>query len=218
MTVLEEVASRGITEVVHFTTHLGILGSLASGALLSRHRLRKEDYLQHILHVNSTYRPEESEFFDKSQNWLDYVNLSLSEINRRFFDISQGWHSDREVWWAVLAFDASIMSHDVVFATTNNGYEHCLREAGLEGLKKLFVPVIKRKGDWCAFRRDRAPRLATCEQAEVMYLGAVPIQHLKTIYVREGDHSDQVKAWLLDFHYKHVDVLISPEKFIGCKN
>ena len=218
MNVQEEVLARGITEVVHFTTHLGVLGSLATGALLSRYRLRKEDYLQHVLHVNSTYRPEESEFFDKSQNWLDYVNLSLSEINRRFFDVSQGWHSSSEVWWAVLAFDSSIMSHDVVFATTNNGYEHCLREGGVEGLKKLFVPVIKRKGTWCAYRAGRASRLATCEQAEVLYPEAVSTQHLKTIYVRDGDHSDQVRAWLLDFHYTHVNVLISPEKFIGCHN
>lgn len=218
MSVQEDVSRRGIVEVVHFTTHLGVLGSLAKGALLSRHRLPREDYLQHILHVNSIRRPEDNEFFDKSQNWLDYVNLSLSEINRRFFDVSQRWHSSSEVWWAVLAFDSSILSHDVVFATTNNGYEHCIRERGLDGFQNLFAPVIKRKSNWCAHRRDRPPRLATCEQAEVLYPEAVSIQHLKTIYVREGDHSDQVKAWLLDFHYSHVDVLISPEKFIGCHN
>ncbi|MCV4343460.1 DUF4433 domain-containing protein [Pseudomonas capsici] len=218
MTVQAEVSSRGITEVVHFTTHLGVLGSLAKGALLSRHRLPQEDYLQHILHVNSIYRPEESEFFDKSQNWLDYVNLSISEINRRFFDVSQRWHSNSGVWWAVLSFDSSIMSHNVVFATTNNGYEHCFRHGGVEGFKKLFEPVIRRKGSWSAYRHTRPSMLTTCEQAEVLYPGEVPIRYLKAIYVREGDHSDQVKAWLLDFHYTHVDVLISPEKFIGCQN
>lgn len=218
MSLQEEILNRGISEVVHFTTHLGVLGTLANGALLSRHRLPREDYLQHILHVNSIFRPEESEFFDKSQNWLDYVNLSLSEINRRFFDVSQRWHCSSEVWWAVLAFDSSVLSHDVVFATTNNGYEHCIRERGLKGFQDLFVPMIRRKASWCAHRRERPPQLATCEQAEVLYPGELSTQHLKTIYVREGDHCDQVKAWLLDFHYNHIDVLISPEKFIGCQN
>ena len=218
MTVQAEILKRGITEVVHFTTHLGVLGTLAKKAILSRYRLPKESSLQNILHVNSIFRPEESEFFDKSQNWLDYVNLSVSEINRRFFDVSQGWHQGSEVWWAILSFDSVVMSHDVEFATTNNGYEHCIRGGGLEGLDRLFEPVVRRKNTWCAYRRERPRQLATCEQAEVLYPGEVSTEYLKTIYVRDGDQSDQVKAWLLDFHYKHVNVLISPEKFIGCLN
>src|SRR4051794_41099389 len=164
MSIADEIQRRGITEVLHFTTNRGIVGTLANGALLSRYRLPQEKYLEHVLHVNAAIRPEAAAFFDKSQNWLDYVNLSISEINARYFAVSNRWHQNKNVWWGILAFDPQIMTHDgVVFATTNNSYDLCIRKEGIKGFEGLFAQRIQRKANWSVGRGLRAARLPTCE-------------------------------------------------------
>ena len=220
MTIAARIAAHEIRELLHFTTNRGIVGTLASGALLSRHRLSKEKHLEHILHVNAANRPEAEEFFDKSQNWLDYVNLSVSEINRRYFDVSQRWHLDKDVWWGILVFDPVIATHpDVEFATTNNSYDCCKRAPGAAGLDALFAPLIARKSpNWSVHRGIRAAELPTCEQAEVLYPAAVPIEFLKRIYVREEDQHDQASGWLGEFGFPKVEIVLSRRKFDGKPN
>lgn len=220
MTITATIQQRGISEVLHFTTNRGIIGTLAASALLSRHRLRQEQYLQHVLHVNAASRPESLQDFDKSQNWLDYVNLSISEINRRYFEFSSKWHQNMDIWWGILAFDPTIMTHEgVFFATTNNAYEPlCLRQAGNSGLANLFQDRIQRKKDWNVSRQGRAAHLTTCEQAEVLYPQQVSVEFLRRVYVSEGEHQDQARGWLAEFNLPKVDVVINPVKFQGCKN
>jgi hypothetical protein len=219
MTLAQAITARGIDELLHFTTNRGIVGTLASHSLLSRHRLPQERYLEHVLHVNAATRPEAAAFFDKSQNWLDYVNLSISEINARYFAVSKRWHHDKNVWWGILAFDPQIMTHDgVVFATTNNSYNYCVREGGVEGFERLFGPRIQRKNNWSVGRGLRAPRLPTCEQAEVLYPGGVSTEFLRCIYVQEEEHHDQALGWLWEFGCHNVSVVLSPEKFAGKPN
>ncbi|RYC28820.1 DUF4433 domain-containing protein [Lichenibacterium minor] len=220
MTVQDIIDQRGIQEVLHFTTNRGLVGTLASRALQSRHRLPEDKYLQHILHVNAAVRPEAGAFFDKSDNWLDYVNLSISEINRRYFEFSQGWHAQGDVWWTVMSFDVTVMTHaGVMFATTNNAYDLCLRERDVPGLNALFAPVIDRKSPtWKAYRGNRTANLPTCEQAEVLYPSSVSTQFLRRVYVREEEHQDQVAGWLREFGLPDVEVVWSQSKFLGKKN
>ena len=91
MTISDEIKYRGICEILHFTTNRGIVGTLAKKALLSRYRLPQEAYLQHVLRLNAEHRQEGMAYFDKSKNWLDYVNLSISEINVRYLKVSKKW-------------------------------------------------------------------------------------------------------------------------------
>lgn len=216
----DEIHKRGITELIHFTTNRGIVGVLDSRMLLSRHRVKQEDSLQYILHVNATNRPEENEFFDKSEHWIDYVNLSISEINKRYFEFSQNWHLKADIWWGILSFDAIAMTDDgVYFTTTNNTYDCCKRTKGVEGFSSLFAPMIRRKTPhWNVSRLRRADRLPTCEQAEVLYPGALPSDYLRRIYVLNETCQDTVIGWLREFEYKDVEVLIDPQKFEGMKN
>jgi hypothetical protein len=219
MTLDQAIAAREIVEVLHFTTNRGIVGTLASRALLSRHRLPQEKYLEHVLHVNAAIRLEAAAFFDKSQNWLDYVNLSISEINRRYFLVSNRWHQDKNVWWGILAFDPQIMTHEgVVFATTNNSYDLCIRKGGIDGFEGLFAQTIQRKVGWSVSRGRRTARLPTCEQAEVLYPAGVPTNFLRRIYVQKEEHHDQATGWLREFGVADVEVVLSPEKFIGEPN
>jgi len=224
MSIAEQIRERGIEELLHFTTNRGLVGSLASNAVLSRPLLREEDYLQHVLHMNSQTRPEESSYFDKTEDWVRFVNLSISEINKRFLDVSKRWHTDEDVWWVILAFDPIIMTHEnVTFSTTNNGYVDTLREKGEAGFSNIFAPTILRKansynGRWQVARADRASHLPTCEQAEVLYPEKLELRHLTKIYVEESKNFDQAKGWASEFGYAKLDVEINPNKFLGQPN
>lgn len=225
MSLHEAITERGITEVLHFTTNRGLIGSLASHNLLSRPLLGEEAYLRHVLQLNSKVRPEESALFDKTEDWLRFVNLSISEINRRFLDASRNCHTNNDVWWCILAFDPVIMTHNGVwFTTTNNGYDQCQRAQAKDGFDALFVPSIRRKkhgysgNPWNVRRLMRDPSLPTCEQAEVLYPESLSLEHLTTVYVEKAEHHDIVVGWLQDFNYSNVKVLILPQKFIGKQN
>jgi hypothetical protein len=87
MSITDFIANQGIEEVLHFTTNRGLVGILQSHQILSRWRLPGERELAYILRPNVATRPEESEFFDKQENWLDFINMSISEINSRFFRV-----------------------------------------------------------------------------------------------------------------------------------
>ncbi len=220
MKVSEMAHGRGINEILHFTTNKGLVGILAKGELLSRRRIPEDEYLQHILMCNSAIRPENSADFDKSKDWLDYVNLSISEVNSRFFRVSNGWHSASEIWWVILSFDTCIMDHEgVEFATTNNGYDLCERAPGGDGFGALFVPTVGRKSPgWTASRRGRESRLPTCEQAEVLYPSSLSVRFLRKVYVEAESRADLVRGWLRTFSIEGVEVIVSRDKFSGMPN
>ena len=225
MSLHSKIAARGITEILHFTTNRGLVGSLASQSLLSRPLLGADAYLRHVLQLNSQNRPEESDLFDKSEDWLRFVNLSVTEINRRFLDFSLSWHTNDDVWWCILSFLPEIMIHnDVWFATTNNGYDQCERGQGEDGFEALFESRIKRKAygfngsPWSVQRHGRSDNLPTCEQAEVLYPERLSLNYLKHVYVRQAEHQDTTIGWLNEFDYTDVMVSVSPQKFAGKKN
>ena len=219
MTVAQEIIRRGITEIVHFTTNHGLVGMLAKGAVLSRRQLPNESLLRYIAHPNAVTRTEAAEYFDKSADWLDYVNLSVSEINRSYFGFSNRWSHNSDIFWSIMAFDAEILTHQGVhFATTNNVYLFCKRGNGLDGFNAMFATIVRRKGDWSAKRRNRADWLPTCEQAEVLYPSAVPLEYLRKIYVRTDDDHDCVAGWLAQYDRHDVLVEIAPAKFNGVPN
>ena len=227
MSLQMAINQRNILEALHFTTNRGLVGALSSKYLLSRPLLseRENAYLRYVIQLNASVRPEESAFFDKSEDWIRFVNLSISEINKCFFDISRRWHSSADIWWCILAFDPCILIHDGVrFATTNNGYDQCRRGHGESGFNALFSPRIARKargndgGPWHVTRGSRPERLPTCEQAEILYPEKLSLEHLKKVYVDDDNYQNIVIGWLRDFEYDGIPVVMQPEKFVGRRN
>jgi hypothetical protein len=207
MTIDEIIRSRGIKEVVHFTSHGGLLGALHSGAVKSRERLPAEVDLKYIYKPNAAIR--------KDAAWLDYVNLSISRINIDFFEVSCRWHREEDLWWCILAFDPEIMTHPgVYFATTNNMYTGVSRRTGGEGLARLFDPTIERWWNNTVQRPDGCPEEWTsCIQAEVLYPQEVPIHYLSRVYVENGDDQDEVYAQLHMLGKEH-EVVVDPRRFV----
>jgi hypothetical protein len=221
MDIQEIVDERGISEIVHFTSNHGLVGMLELKKALSRRQLPENDHLAYLAGPTSAQRQEASEFFDKQEDWLDFLNLSISEINYHYFNYAATkWHNQGDRWWAILVFSPEILSHEnVFFATTNNVYiEHVKRGRGADGLNQLFVPVVKRKGVWFANRGSRPSHLPTCQQAEVLYPQSLPLTYLRKIYVRTDEEHDIVAGWLRMYGMRDVQVKIEPEKFRGVPN
>src|SRR5882762_5509183 len=124
--VREFIQERGITEVLHFTTNLGLLGILTTRQLKSRALLETDQYLEFIFTPNAAIR--------RDKPWSDHVSLSISRANPSFFEISQRWHQLEHIWWCILSFDPEILTHDGGwFVTTNNSWTGAIRGKGLEG-------------------------------------------------------------------------------------
>lgn len=204
-------SERGITEILHFTTNKGGIGIFASGAVLSRDRLQYEDHVQHIYTPNCQNRL-------KDADWADYVNLSISRVNKRMLSTSQGWHSTKDVWWLVLAFDPAVLADPgVYFVTTNNTYSGCLRRGtGVEGLRRLFASSVE--WGWYGARVTRYAGMpdawTTDLQAEVLYPMRVPLRHLRAIYIYEEEHADTIRSWYPFYPtVPRVPVVHKPEVF-----
>lgn len=217
--ISELVARRRITEVVHFTTNKGLLGCLAAQEVLPRNRLLEQQLLKHIAYPNARFRSEESDSFDKSEDWISYVNLSISEISMNLFRSSQRWHAGADVSWFIMAFTPVLLGDaGVYFSTTNNIYELTMRGTGSAGLEALFSPVVPRRVGWNAQRRRRLDHQTTCEQAEVLYPTGLPLTYFQRVYARDGDDADWATATLSTYGRHDVAVTVNPAKFNGCAN
>jgi hypothetical protein len=207
VTIRDIIAKRGITEVLHFTTHRGLLGSLHSGAVKSRKRLPAAVDLKFIYAPNAIYR--------KDPAWLDYVNLSISRINSVFFATSCRWHRAEDLWWCIMSFDPEILTHPGVhFATTNNMYTGVEHGAGPTGLESLFVTRVVRYNGSIAMRAVQlTDNLTTCVQAEALYPGELSVKHLRRVYVETNEDQDEVYAQMHMIGVFGVDVIVEPKRF-----
>ena len=211
MTVAEVIEHRGIREVLHFTTNLGLTGIVASRVLHPRARLSDDNYVEHVAMANCAVRYD--------PQYLDYVNLSIGRI-ASLFDISRTrWHASKDLWWCVLSFRPEILTHDgVIFTTTNNKWhKSVLRAPGTVGLEQMFAERVQ------YFERppqteDRHPGLRlnmpTHREAEVLYPGDLNLEYLQTVYVATERHDRVAFAQLkLQGIHDRVSVEVNPERF-----
>jgi hypothetical protein len=187
-TIAKIIQERNIQEIVHFTTNHGVLGMFADGRLLSRQRLPTNKYLEHVYRPNASVR--------KDPGWIDYISMSISRVNTRFFGYSQGWEREAGTWWAIVSLDPAILTHDgVVFTTTNNIYPSCQRAPGAEGLKAMFAPQVAGLYGKLVKRTSEMPASwTTDDQAEVLYPAELTTSYLRDVYTATDEHADIVAS------------------------
>lgn len=204
-TILDYVDGRGITEVLHFTTNQGLVGVLGVGEVQSRAKLPSTRYIEHVYSPNSVR---------KDGAWLDFVNLSITDINEWMFRSSSAWHESDDVWWACLSFSPEILAEPgVVFTTTNNIYPSVQRGCGVDGLAELFAPEVIGRYGTRHNRRHKTDRQPTDRQAEVLIPHGVPTSALQTIYIRQEEHGDEIGGIFACLGGEEVPVLVRPEVF-----
>lgn len=190
MTVSNFLSERGIREVLHFTTRDGALGVLTTRSLIPNAELTKEQRIEFILKSNCEVR--------KDPRWTGHNSLSISTINSQFLQFSRTRHAeDPDLWWCILSFDPIILTHsDVVFCTGNNTWPRSRRLTGGEGVLAVFADSVPGRYDSTIHRpADMPPNFPTCDQAEVLYPGRLPLDFLRRIYFETQDHADIFLAW-----------------------
>lgn len=176
---------RGVREIVHFTTDKGVLGTISKGALLSRERVQDDPDLAFIFHGVWPRR---------DSRWLDYVSLSVTDINAFLYTQARRNLPDR--WWGVLAFDVDVLDHpDAWFTTTNNIFPSCRRAQGSDGFEAMFAPVVEGRYQAKLDRAGRSDDQPTDRAAEVLYPRQVPADRLVGVYVPSALHRALVRAW-----------------------
>jgi hypothetical protein len=201
MTIQEVVKKRGIREILHFTTNHGLLGILASGKVKSRKRLKNDEQLEFILKENTP--------IVKDPKWIDYVNLSISRINRNLYEISSNrWHP--ELWWCILSFDPKILAYSGVhFVTTNNIYPAAIRGQGGDALENLFAPLVQGRYNDRIMRPPDLPLCCpTCRQAEVLYPGELSTEYLQRIYVENCENQDDAFAQFSALGHREISIVV----------
>lgn len=203
------IQERGITEVLHFTTRRGLVGIFAQGKVQARAGLDTDAYLEHVYQPNSNYRRE-------SPDYWRYVNLSITQVNGRFFDISRRWHAnDPDLFWAVLSFNPDVITHEgVLFASSNMAYDGVEPVGGSAGLEALFADSVH-DGFGRQVRRSsgKPANEPTAAQAEVLYPDAVSTTYLQRIYVADDLDAASVEAIVGSVGNDDVEVLVQPGLF-----
>ena len=213
MTIAEITKIREIQEVLHFTTNKGITGILSTNSVKSRKLLPKEHYLEFIIQMNCPNRYRDAD-------WHNYVNLSITQVNKSFFGISKDkWHAGMDGWWCILSFSPDILTHDgVVFCTTNNAYTTVVKRAeGPKGLEMLFAKkVIAYDSGTPAVRASTTPEnLPTCNQAEVLYPDQLSLDYLDTIYCANAEDAAKIDSICRVCYIKtpRFKVIVNPDLF-----
>lgn len=214
--ISDAAKARGISEIVHFSTNMGLTGSLHTGLLLPRNKLRTEEQLEHILTLNAKFRTEEQPWFDRTQNWINFINLSISRITRNLFQRSLSWHAGKDIFWVIMAFSVDLLDDEgVFFSTTNNIYSGTTRRQGLSGFNALFASTIHQYGGKFVTRGETPNHFTTDEQAEALYPDGLSMNYLQRIYARTGEETDRIHALLGQFGREDVEVILAPDKFRG---
>ncbi|MDK3022829.1 DarT ssDNA thymidine ADP-ribosyltransferase family protein [Cupriavidus taiwanensis] len=213
MSIPRIVTDRSIEEILHFTTNKGSLGILDGHAVKPRARLDEDERLEYIFQPNAADRSRDAE-------WLDYVNLSISQPNTEFFSISAGnWHRYKDLWWCVLSFDPQILTHaGAVFTTSNNIWSGCSRAANADGLEAMFAEVVYgRYRTQIRRAKDLPLNRPTSEQAEVLYPGELSTDYLRKIYVPSDEIADEVVAQMDIVSHRRVEVEVKQAMFANIR-
>ncbi|PHM36463.1 DarT ssDNA thymidine ADP-ribosyltransferase family protein [Xenorhabdus innexi] len=219
MNINDFILKKNITEILHFTTVKGLTGCASQQRVLSRKALGEEQYLSYIASPVSKERKEAEKTFNKDENWLDFINLSISEINTHYFNAAQRWFHEHDAWWCIMSFDPIILTHDnVYFTTTNNIYTSVKRNKGLSGLQAMYDAQIVRWNSNVVYREGRAKHLTTCEQAEVLYPNPLSLNFLKKIYTQCPEQEASVYGTLCSLGIRSVEIETMPNKFLGIPN
>lgn len=202
-TATDEANRRGVTELVHYTTQKGVHGTVASSALLSRARLDKDEYLEHI---------REPVWPRKDPEWIDHISLSVTSINDDLFFRSRSHYP--HLWWAVISLAPGILDDsDVVFTTTNNIYPAVERGEGVVGFEAMFAAEVTGRYGTRHTREGLPDSQPTDRAAEVLYPGMISTEHVQALYVLEADHRRTVLAWCEALNHPDLHVEIRPDVF-----
>ncbi len=206
MSVAERARELGVTEVLHYTSNRGVMGSVMKRALLSREQVEKDRDVAFIF---------EGVWIRKDPDWVNYISLSVSRINLDL--LSRSRKNFPDFWWAVMSFDVDILDDEGIwFTTTNNIYPPCRRATGVPGFELMFGEPIPwgYQGSMKYRGNGMSSAWPTDRTAEVLYPERIDLSRLRKLYVMEPQHRRLVHAWTDTYDLAELPVEVSQHAFM----
>jgi hypothetical protein len=207
MSVAAAALGRGITEVLHYTSEKGVMGSIIVDALLPRAQVETNEEVAFIYEG----------VWDRSRDmdWIGHTSMSVTKVNTDLFRRSRWNHP--QWWWAIMSFPVDILDDpDVVFTTTNNAYtETCQRSSGLDGFTAMFAEAVPwGYFDTVARRGPGFPlALPTHNAAEILYPDALPLSQLSALYLPDPTNLSLIRTWCEIYGRDPLNIVVRPNLF-----
>lgn len=197
--VLDFVAMRGVTRLVHFTPLHNLLGIFETRALWSRAKI-KEYAKEHndFLLLDYIRWNDELRLDDRKE----YINLSIQRPNSVLFSSFRNRIHDADVW-CVLEISPTIMARsEALFAIGNAASSYVKKHGigkGLGALQAMFadqVVVGNSYGRRICTRNGVPKNCPTNIQAEVMVSGDIELKEITCMCFQCEEHARRAKRAL----------------------
>jgi hypothetical protein len=180
----DEIAERGITRLVHFTSTENLLSIFHEKKILSRSRLESENVSYQdtldLMDFNDGLR-----YDDKS-----YINLSIEHPNVKLFNaFKRNAKENIYIYWCVITLDTSLIyQENTLFSVTNaaNGANKSYINGSLNTFRAMFAPALQITTSYNSSILSRQNGLLakypTDIQAEVLAKDEIDVSFIKNIY------------------------------------
>lgn len=198
----EEIDTRGIKHLVHFTPTINLLSVYEQGKLLSRALLERFDIDQTDIFDYIEFT-DDIRFDDKS-----YINLSIQHPNSFLFSrFRQKTADESHIYWCILKIDKKyIYQADTLFSVTNAANSHNKRNIGVTGdinkFRMMFansLPIVTSYGSRTITRNGLKNKYPTDEQAEVLVKDEIPVSAILQVCFKDDNDLAAGKAALSDY-------------------
>lgn len=198
----EEIDTRGIKHLIHFTPTINLLSVYEQGKLLSRALLERFDIDQTDIFDYIEFT-DDIRFDDKS-----YINLSIQHPNSFLFSrFRQKTADESHIYWCILKIDKKyIYQADTLFSVTNAANSHNKRNIGVTGdinkFRMMFanpLPIVTSYGSRTITRNGLKNKYPTDEQAEVLVKDEIPVSAILQVCFKDDNDLAAGKAALSDY-------------------
>jgi hypothetical protein len=93
-------------------------------------------------------------------------------------------------------------------------YSGVRRQKGVPGFEAMFAPrIVRWTGEVVTRPQVHPDSFTTCNQAEALYPGEIPLPFIQHIYAPSEDVADAIHGMYAALHMDPLPVQVSPEKF-----
>jgi hypothetical protein len=200
-----DIISRGIEHLIHFTPTINLLSILQeerilSRALLEMYEIDQTDILDFIEFTDSI------RYDDKN-----YINLSISSPNYLLFDrFQERTNSMPHINWCILKINPKyIYQEETLFSVTNAASTIAKKHFGITGdfnkFQRLFEDRLQMKYG-IATRGGLKPKYPTDVQAEVLVRNEIPISDILEVCFKDHFSLAAARAALSDYETSNFSI------------
>jgi hypothetical protein len=194
----DEIKTRTITRLVHFTPIINLINILEYGSLLSRSKLRVLSEQSPDLHIEDCIEINDKLRLDKMET---HINFSIEHPNHFLFNRFRKSYREWFVNWCVITISHKFILRKGTLFSIGNAASNYSKEHGINGSFETFLSLFHSEIITSNFHNARTIRrnnIAKCYptdvQAEVLIPDEVLISEIQEVIFNNEDDLRSTKA------------------------